>query len=128
MSFKWYLILMGLGTGISLSALVVIIQTVDVFEASFLTLLFFYITLLLFLIGLFSILGVLYRVGVKKSKDLLLREVQVSFRHSVLFALIVVASLWFSAEGMLHWYILFPMLILAVIIEYIFLLLQEARR
>jgi len=128
MSFKWYLILMSLGTGIAWTALVVLIQTVDPFESGFLNLVFFYIDLLLSLIGTFSILGVVYRVAIRKSDQLLIKNVQISFRHSILFALIAVVSLFLSANYLFHWYVLFPLLIVMVFVEYLFLLIQEARR
>ena len=128
MSFKWYLILMGFGTALAWVAWVIIVQGVNPDEAGAIGLIFFYSTLYLAFTGTLSLAGLMYRVGIRKRDEVLSREVKTTFRHAVLLSLIGIGSLWFSAQGLLRWYTLFVLIGSVVLIEYIFLLIQEARR
>lgn len=90
--------------------------------------LLFYITLITGLIGLLSLLGVLYRVVFLKRKDVVLREVKVSFRHAILLSFVGVSALALSSHGLLIWWVLILLILVASLIEYVSLLVQNATR
>ncbi len=128
MSFKWYAILMGIGTGLAWIAWIIILQTVNPDEAGFLGLIFFFVTMFLALIGTLSMLGLLYRIGLRKRTDMVLKEVRVAFRHALLLSGIAIIALWFSSQDWLRWYTVVGFLLIVVAIEYLFLVLVDAER
>lgn len=119
---------MGFGTALAWVAWIIIIQGVNPDEAGGIGLLFFYSTLFLAITGTLSLGGLMYRVGIRKRDEVLSREVRITFRHAVLLSFIGIGALGFSAQGMLKWYTLFVLIGSVVLIEYVFLLIQEARR
>lgn len=115
MSFRAYLIMMIAATIISWVAWVTVIFSINPFETDFLGLTFFYSTLFLSLMGTISILGNIVRKKFIKD-DILFRQVIVSFRQSVLFAILIVVSLILQSNEILSWWsILFLIGALAVI-------------
>ena len=91
-------------------------------------LLIFYLTLFAALVGMLTLLGVLFRVYVAGRKDVVQREVRIAFRHSVLLSLTGVTALVFSTQGYLKWWVLVLILLVVSIVEYIFLLKESAHR
>jgi len=128
MSFKWYAILMGLGTGLAWIAWVVILQTINPEEAGALGKMFFFITLFLSLLGTLSLFGLIYRIGIRKRMEMLQREVRVAFRHAFLLSAVSIAALIFSAQDWLRWYVILCLLLVVVGVEYVFLVFIDAPR
>ncbi len=128
MSFKWYAVFMGLGTGLAWMAWIIILQTVNPEEAGILGKVFFFITLFLALIGTITLLGLLYRIGIRKRVNMLIKEVRVAFRHAILLSGVIVLTLIFSANDWLRWYTLLTFLLVVVGFEYLFLILIETQR
>jgi hypothetical protein len=88
----------------------------------------FYFTLITGLIGTLSLIGILYRVMLRQRKEVLSREVKISFRHAVLLSFVAVSALALSAYGILHWWILLVLIVIVSAVEYVFLMVQQARR
>ncbi|MBD3281546.1 hypothetical protein GF391_02255 [Candidatus Uhrbacteria bacterium] len=128
MSFKWYAILMGFGTGLAWIGWIIILNITNPDEAGFLGLVFFFVTLFLALVGTLSMLGLLYRIGIRKRTDMVMREVRVAFRHSILLSFIAILALWFSSQEWLRWYTVVGFLMLVVAVEYVFLVFIDAER
>jgi Ca2+/Na+ antiporter len=128
MSFKWYAILMGLGTGLAWVAWVIILQTVNPDEAGILGKVFFFVTLFLGLVGMITLLGLIYRIGFRKRNEMLVKEVRVAFRHALLLSAVVVLTLIFSANDWLKWHTLVAFLLVVVGLEYMFLVFIDAQR
>ena len=119
---------MGVGSGLAWAAWTMVLFTVNPYEAGFAGLLFFYVTLLLALVGTLSLAGVAYRVGWLKHEDTLAKQVRISFRHAILLSAVVVSSLVLVAGGRFRWYWLLTVLACAACVEYVFLLVQESKR
>jgi len=128
MSFRWYLILMGVGTTMAWVSWIFVIETMNPVEAGPTAFAFFYMSLLLALVGTLSLAGLIYRIGVRKRYAVLAREVRISFRHAILLSLGGTVALWLSAHRSLSWYWLLLVVALIAGTEYIFLLIQAARR
>jgi hypothetical protein len=88
----------------------------------------FYLTLLLGLIGLLTILGTAYRVLILKKQDVISRAVRISFRHGVILGAMAVVSLALSAKSLLRWWLVILMIGVVAMFEYFFILKDEARR
>ena len=90
---------MAVATALATFAWVVIVWNTDPFETGITGFWMFYLTLLFMtLVGARTILGSLYRVHILKRKDVLIREVGISFRHAMP-AMAGIAALVLSAQG-----------------------------
>ncbi|MBP9864559.1 hypothetical protein KBC54_03880 [Patescibacteria group bacterium] len=128
MSFRAYLLFMGVSTIIAWLAWVVLLLNIDPTQASLFVFIIFYFTLAVGLIGTISLLSMAYRVLVVKQHDLIIRQVRVAFRHAVLLSSLAVISLALSASGLFHWWVLVVLIVGASMIEYVSLLIQSSRR
>ncbi|MFA6100275.1 MAG: hypothetical protein WC750_05430 [Patescibacteria group bacterium] len=128
MSFRWYVILMGVGTALAWIAWLFVLQAMNPDEAGLTAFIFFYTTLFLSCVGTFSLLGLLYRIGVRHREAVLAREVRISFRHAILLSLVGTTALWLSAHRSLTWYWLITLILTVGVIEYLFILVQASRR
>jgi len=128
MNFRAYLWTMTLITFIAWGGWVYVLFMIDPSEAGWLGLALFYITLFAALIGTFAVSGALYRVLILRRKEVVSREVRITFRHAVMVSLIGIVSLALSAKDLLQTWMLVGMIVVAGVIEYISLLMQESRR
>lgn len=128
MSFRGYLTTMAIGTIASFGAWVYVMSSVRPDEATAMDFVLFYLTLSMGLVGILAILGVLYRVLVRRRRDVVSREVKVSFRHAVLLTTVAVLSLLFSKQGSFHWWTPFVLILVASIFEYVSLMVQRSHR
>ncbi len=128
MSFRGYLVLMGLSTVIAWLGWVIVLFNIDPFASGAVGFVLFYITLWAGLIGTLTIAGLLYRVYALRRGDLVIREVRVSFRHALLLSLVSIIALILSAQGWFSWWVLVVLIVVAGVIEYISLVVQQSRR
>jgi hypothetical protein len=128
MSFRWYVILMGVGTALAWIAWLFVLEAMNPDEAGLTAFIFFYTTLFLSMVGTLSLLGLIYRIGIRHREDVLAREVRISFRHAILLSLVGTSALWLSAHHQLAWYWLLALIAVVAGIEYLFLIVQASRR
>lgn len=122
------MLFMSVATALSAGAWFFVMWSVNPFEASAAGFVMFYLTLLMMLVGLLTIAGVGYRVLILRRTDVVSREVRISFRHAVFLSLIAVIALALSASGWLHWWAVLALIATVSIVEYVFLVKEEARR
>ncbi|MBP7133934.1 hypothetical protein KBA73_01835 [Patescibacteria group bacterium] len=128
MGFRSFLLLMSFATLLAWLAWGVVLFEVNPLESGVLGLVLFYLTLFAASIGTFFLLGVGYRLWIGSQQMLLTREVQTSFRQSILLALVGVTSLAFSASGRWSWGIFLIMIVITLAIEYAFTVVQSSKR
>lgn len=128
MTFRAYLVLMGLSTAMAWVGWLIVLLNVDPFRTNFMGIVLFYVTLSVGLVGLLTLGGLLYRVGIMRRNELISREVKVSFRHAILLTVLSVIALILSRQGVLHWWVLVVLIVTAGILEYLSLLVQQSRR
>jgi hypothetical protein len=119
---------MLLSTGFAWAAWLIVLCNVNPAETGIFGFVLFYITLVTGMIGSLSLVGVFYRVVLLKRRDVVSREVKVSFRHALLLSAVAVSSLALSSQGLLHWWVLLVLILVASMFEYASLLVQQARR
>ncbi len=100
MSLRIYIILMSLATFGCYLAFFAIIYFFDPFVNGFLGILFFYLSLMLALVGTLSIVGLFVRNLFTKDK-LIFRKVIISFRQAIWFSLIIIVSLFLKSADLL---------------------------
>lgn len=128
MTFRMYIILMSLATFFAWAAWAVILWNTNPFEAGLIGFVMFYLTLFISLVGTLTLLGVSYRVLVRQRRDVVSREVRISFRHAVVLSLLGVTALAVSAQGKLRWWMVVLLILAGTALEYLFLIQEEARR
>jgi hypothetical protein len=128
MPFSMYLGFMGVGSVLAWGSWSVVIFQVNPDEAGFIGLLLFYLTLLIALVGTFTLFGIFYRAYLKKRHHVLSREVRIAFRHAVFLSGMGVACLALSVHGWFRWWVFLLMLGAIAAIEYVVLVIQEGKR
>ena len=104
MTLKQYLILVGCGSLIAWVSWLMVLFTVNPFEAGALGFLFFYISLAIALIGTLAILGFGVRMFIHRHEGIVLREVATAFRQACLFTVVLVGSLLLQSRSLLAWW------------------------
>ncbi|MFH1078638.1 MAG: hypothetical protein V1745_05170 [Patescibacteria group bacterium] len=128
MTFRMYMALMSAATLMAMGAWAFVVWSTNPQEAPAIGFVMFYLTLLMSLVGLLTIAGVGYRVVILGRRDLVSREVRISFRHAVFLAAMAVVALICSASGWLRWWTFLALIVVVSVIEYAFLVKEEARR
>ncbi len=128
MTFRTFILFMGAGTILAWLGWLFVIFRIDPQEAGIPGLVLFYVTLFVSLIGTFAMLGVYYRVGWLKRRQVMSREVRIAFRHGLMLSFVAVLSLALSAAALLTWWNMLLMIAFIGVVEYGFLLVQESRR
>lgn len=89
--------------------------------------LLFYGSLLLALVGTFSLLGFFLRVWFTK-EEVIFRHLGISTRQSIWFALLLVGSLLLLGAGYLRWWSEILLIVFLVLLEFFFLSRKVGKR
>ncbi|MBU0531741.1 MAG: hypothetical protein ABIG32_03930 [Candidatus Uhrbacteria bacterium] len=127
MTFKHYLIVMGIGTAGAWAAWVLTLFVIDPTQTSIMGFLFFYVTLFMSLVGSFAIIGAAIRVGIKKP-NVISRQVGTAFRHSILFSLLIIGSMILLSHDILYWWSMVLFIAVIALFELFFLSTKPRRR
>ena len=113
---KTHIILILVGTLLCLFSLGSIIAFTDPYNAGLLTHIFFYLSLFLAVLGLFTVLG----LGIRQrfvSGGIYLINLSVSFRQALLLGILVISSLILQSKGLLFWWVELSLILFLVFIE-----------
>jgi hypothetical protein len=92
-----------------------IVNFTDPSSASWVTFGFFYLSLFLTSLGIFSLIGLMLRQWL--SPGLYVINLSNSFRQSVLLSLLISVSFWLSAKGLLYWWVEGSLILFLAFIE-----------
>lgn len=120
MSFRGYIIAMLVATLLSWAAWLLVLIKVNPNEVQDLGFVLFYASLLLALLGTFSLLGLVFR-HLRVRKKFLVEKVVTSFRQGLWFAVVVVAALILQSKGILTWVNVVLVVGIVTIMEFFFL-------
>jgi hypothetical protein len=126
MSLKKYLFLMVSATILCWAAFAFVLFFINPKTAGATGLLFFYLSLFLGLLGIFSILGFLSRYFLGR-RIMAYRQVKIAFRQGAMFALLLTGSLFLQGQRLLVWWNTLLFIILLSVIEYFFLTAEEKK-
>ncbi len=126
MNFIQYLTVMAIGTAGAWIAWVITLFTIDPTETSIIGFLFFYLTLLIALVGTLAIIGTALRVLFKRT-EVISRQVFVAFRHSILFGILIIGSLILTSFDVLRWWSVLLFIFLIAGVELFFLTAKPPR-
>ncbi len=94
---------MVFATIIFFGAWLVVLFSVDPYEADALSFLFFYLSLFFTLVGVISIIGSVLRRTFVKDR-VVFRQVITSFRQAILFSCLIIACLFLQGQRLLTWW------------------------
>jgi hypothetical protein len=120
MGLRAYLSLIGLGTLLSWFAWAVVLVMMNPDESGWFGFVMFYVSFGIAIAGTLTLILSIIRIYVMR-RNVVEREVRVSFRHAIMFACIVIASLALTASGHFSSWYMIGFLFVSVAIEYLFL-------
>jgi len=126
MSLKKYLFLMFFATVLCWAAWAFVLFFVSPKGAGTIGMLFFYLSLFLGFLGLFSIFGFVIRYLFRK-RDFAYRQVKTAFRQGTMFALLLTGSLFLQSQRLLVWWNTILFVFLLAVVEYFFLVEEEKK-
>lgn len=103
MSFRSYILLILFSTILCGSSLMIIIFSINPYEANVLIFAFFYLSLFLSLTGVITIVNSVIKKIFIKNK-ILFRQIAVSFRQAILFALLITICMALQSQRILVWW------------------------
>jgi len=110
--------LLGLSSLLAGFSLISILLFTDPFSAGLLTFIFLYLSLFIFCVGAFTLLGQLVRRLLEKG--LFIHNLGVSFRQAILLAIFVAACLELQSQGLLYWWVSGSLLLFLATLEAFF--------
>ena len=117
MTIKQYLYLMAFSTLICWVAFVFVLFNIDPAQAGVLGFGFFYISLFLGIVGLFSIFGFLIKRRRVQQDDAVFRQVKKTFNQGILFGIFTVLALMLRQFGLLYWWNGIFIILLYILVE-----------
>jgi hypothetical protein len=124
MQFKHYLIILSICCGLLWGAFISVLFLFSPFQSGFVSLLFFYLTLALALLGSFSLIGFVLR-SISKKDEIAHKHVNVASRQSVLFTLLIIVALILQAGRWLEWWNLILLVVVTGFFELFFMSLKK---
>lgn len=113
-----YLLPISLGTLLSLAGLVSILWFVDPFTSGLLAHILFYLTLLLTVAGLFTLIGTWLRR--RFWPGMFSEQLRVSFRQAFLLAILLIALLLLQLFHVLFWWVGLTLILFIITLEVFF--------
>ncbi|MDD5040149.1 MAG: hypothetical protein PHY34_03280 [Patescibacteria group bacterium] len=120
MSLKKYLLIMTSATLLSWVAWLVVLFYINPDDSGMVGYSLFYISLLVALVGTFSLVGFFGRVWFSR-EQVIFRHLGVSTRQSVWFSVLLVGSLLLQGTGYLKWWSLLFFIMLLTLLEFFFI-------
>ncbi len=117
MTLKQYLAFMAIGTIMCWIAWLFILFNITPEQAGLLGFTFFYISLFLGIIGLFSVIGFSMKSKKVDQEEIVFRQVKKTFQQGVLFGIFVISSLILLQFNLLFWWNAILLALLYIVLE-----------
>lgn len=127
MGLKTFIVLMTLTTVLAWSGWAVIVFMVNPQAATPLEFMFFYVSLLLSLVGTLSLIGIALRWLFQGRRRGQIYRVSMAFRQACLWSLALVIALALQSQRMLSWWLIMLLVIAFATIEFTILVLSQPR-
>lgn len=120
MSLRMYLIIMTLVSLFAWIAWFIVIHAIDPTKSGFLGYVLYFSTLGISFLSSVTLFGTLIRVWLKKDQ-VVYRHVVRSLRQGLIFTFLFLTALVLSGIGLLAWWVILLLVLIAVVLELIFL-------
>jgi len=121
MSLSKYLLILAICTLLCWAAWFYVLFFISPLQNIWLALILFYTSLSFSLIGTFSILGFLIRTIILKKDEIANRGINIASRQSILFTVLIIASLILQSQKFLTWWILIIIIFILSFVELFFI-------
>lgn len=128
MSLYKYVIVFGVCTLFCWVAWFFVLLLMNPTTDGLLALVLFYLSLSLALVGTFSILGGIFRLAVLRKNEIPHRGMNIASRQSVLFTILIIASLILQSQDYLTWWILLTLIFVLSFVELFFVSYKRFNR
>jgi len=126
MSLRNYLVFMGISTLLCWGAWGLVIFNLAPENTGFIGLFAFYLTLLFALTGTFFFVSFIFRRFLNK-ESIVSRQVGLSFRQAISFAIIVLGALFLQSRGILNWGNILLLILALTVLEIFFVSRRKHR-
>ena len=126
MSLKQFIIVMLIATLVCWGAFIMVVFNVDPDVSGATGFILFYLTLLLALTGTISLIGLFVRRAIDR-KQLVVRQVALSFRQAISFSILIIALIYLQSQRLLTWWNLLLLMAALTVLEF-FLISYKKRR
>jgi len=126
MTFKQFLFVMIMATGLVWGSWLFILFSLDPYATSLMGRIFFYLTLNASLMGTFTLIGILFRHFLQKN-SLLSKNVARSFRQSVLLSFLFIGALFLKQQDFFNWWTISLLILFISFMEFFFLSLRSVK-
>lgn len=106
MTLRQYLAFMSTGTILAWVAWGMVVRSLDPFMTGTWSKLIFFASLLVALVGTFTVCGFIFRAWVLHQKEVIFKNVRKTFRHGIFFAIIICLALFLKAMGIFYWWVM----------------------
>jgi hypothetical protein len=127
MGLRAYSITMAIGTVLAWIGWGIVLFNMSPQEAGFFGFVLFYLTLGVALVGTLALLGSGIRILLLRRHDVPSREIQIAFRHAILFSATTIVSLLLAAHGWFRMWSIAILVLLVSIAEYVILTGRHGR-
>lgn len=127
MNLYKYLIVLSICTLVAWLAWFFVILLMNPNSGGLLSFIFFYLTLIMALVGTFSVFGYIFRAFIKHD-ELAYKHVNVASRQSVLLTFLVVSTLLLQSFRVLMWWNLLLLILVTAFIELFFISYKKSNR
>lgn len=117
MTLKQYLLLMAAGTIMCWVAWLFILFNISPEQAGLVGFLFFYISLFLGTVGIFSVTGLILKKQKSDKDEMIFRQVKRTFKQGILFGSFVILSLLLLQFNLLFWWNAVLLALLYIVLE-----------
>ncbi|MBI4128784.1 MAG: hypothetical protein HY460_01920 [Parcubacteria group bacterium] len=104
MTLRQYLILVGAGSLVGWGAWLLVLFTINPYDAGLMGFALFYSSLTIALVGTLALIGFGIRMWVFEHEGIVLRQVTTAFRQACFLALVFVGSLFLQSRDLLRWW------------------------
>jgi len=117
MTLKQYLFLMSAGTAMCWVAWLFVLFNFAPEQAGLFGFLFFYVSLFLGIVGVFSVVGFMLKKRKIQQEEIIFRQVKKTFKQGILFGIFVITSLVLLQFNLLFWWNAILLALIYVLIE-----------
>lgn len=127
MTLKQYLAVMLLGTAITWATVALLIFLVNPADGGVITVGILLFAMFLGLVGIFTILGVIFRVFFRHKQSLVVQQVRISLRQGSFLAALIILGLILSHFRLFSWWNMLLAIFVCALLEYFFLSHESTR-
>lgn len=124
MNLQKFIVFMIIGSLLSLFGFLMILNFMNPNESGIFVFLLFYLSLGLFTLGTFTVLGFFARKKISH-QEMVFAKVMISFRQALWISIVLIVSLFLQSKGLLNWINEILLILMLGFVEFFYLSAKE---